>query len=350
MYATCLQCDGALARNDLIESFPVGRRLAYDAAGGRLWVVCPTCGTWNLAPVEERWLAMEEAERAYRATRARVATGEIGLARLRDGRGAVDLVRIGRPLRPEFAAWRYGERFAARHRRYQMAVGLGLVGFAANVLGVATVIAFGLGSGFSLGASALQWHLQRKGRRARIALPGEKEPMTLKGEELQRVRLVPRGEGFALRFVCRPRPYASVYDRTVELEGDDAVRAARAVLPAINAHGGDRRNVADAVTLLEDALQGPRGALFGRLSEAPPLVRFEKRLSNAPGAERWLSYVPLEKRLALEMALNEEVERRALEGELALLALAWREAEALARITDSLAVPAEIEAKVARRD
>jgi hypothetical protein len=40
--------------------------------------------------------------------------------------------------------------------------------------------------------------------------------------------------------------------------------------------------------------------------------------------------------LALEMALHEESERRALEGELALLEAAWRDAEQLANIADAL--------------
>jgi hypothetical protein len=40
--------------------------------------------------------------------------------------------------------------------------------------------------------------------------------------------------------------------------------------------------------------------------------------------------------LALEMALHEESERRALEGELALLEAAWRDAEAIAGVADGL--------------
>ncbi len=40
--------------------------------------------------------------------------------------------------------------------------------------------------------------------------------------------------------------------------------------------------------------------------------------------------------LALEMALHDERERRALEGELAALEDEWREAEMLARIADAL--------------
>ena len=54
-----------------------------------------------------------------------------------------------------------------------------------------------------------------------------------------------------------------------------------------------------------------------------------------------LNLSPVE-RLALEMALHEETERRAMEGELAMLEDAWREAEEIAAIADSMFLPAEI--------
>jgi hypothetical protein len=44
-------------------------------------------------------------------------------------------------------------------------------------------------------------------------------------------------------------------------------------------------------------------------------------------------------RLALEMAAHEETERRALEGELAELEEAWREADEIAAIADALLNP-----------
>jgi hypothetical protein len=50
-------------------------------------------------------------------------------------------------------------------------------------------------------------------------------------------------------------------------------------------------------------------------------------------------------RLALEMALHEETERAALQGELAALETAWRDAEAVAGISDSLLVPSDVDAK-----
>src|SRR5215831_13219232 len=131
MYSTCLHCHKSLGRNEAVEHFPVGRRLAFDGAKGRLWVICQHCARWNLTPIEERWEAVEESERMFRAQRLRAQTDNIGLVRLPD---ATQLIRIGQPLRPEFAAWRYGESFRRRHRK-ELAIGA-LSAFVAGVAGV----------------------------------------------------------------------------------------------------------------------------------------------------------------------------------------------------------------------
>ena len=142
MYRKCLHCASDLGRNEAIEHFPVGRRLAFDPAKGRLWVVCRTCERWNLTPLEERWEAVEECEGAFRQTRLRMSTENVGLARLAEG---LDLVRIGDPLRPEFAAWRYGDQFGRRRMKYLATSALvaGAVGGiwigSAGILGVTTV-------------------------------------------------------------------------------------------------------------------------------------------------------------------------------------------------------------------
>ena len=49
--------------------------------------------------------------------------------------------------------------------------------------------------------------------------------------------------------------------------------------------------------------------------------------------------LPRPTRLALEMALHEEQERRALEGELKALEAVWKQAEEIAAISDSLLLP-----------
>lgn len=102
--------------------------------------MCAKCGRWNLTPLEERWEAIEDCERLFRATILRSSTDQIGLARIKEG---TDLIRIGQPLRPEFAAWRYGKHLEHRRRMMYAAIGISAV---------ATVGIFAFaGSSFSLG-------------------------------------------------------------------------------------------------------------------------------------------------------------------------------------------------------
>src|ERR687895_2676805 len=147
MYHHCLFCQTDLGANESVERFPVGRRLAFDAAKGRLWVVCPRCTRWNLTPLEERWEAIEQCERLYRGTRLRASTDNVGLARLRHG---LELIRIGSPLRPEFAAWRYTAKFGRRRRDAQLLAGAGaamtIATGAAAVPGLGPVLVTGVAS------------------------------------------------------------------------------------------------------------------------------------------------------------------------------------------------------------
>jgi hypothetical protein len=71
------------------------------------------------------------------------------------------------------------------------------------------------------------------------------------------------------------------------------------------------------------------------------------RLIDGEPAVR-LARLPKDLRLALEMSLHEDSERRALDGELAELETAWRRAEEIAAIADDLLVPAEVSAKIRR--
>src|SRR5687768_17906194 len=114
MYRSCIFCSADLGANQALEAFPVGRSVAFDAARGRLWAVCGRCARWNLAPLEERWEAIEAAERLFRDTRLRTQSENIGIAKLADG---TRLIRVGEALSGELAAWRYGGRLVDRHRR-----------------------------------------------------------------------------------------------------------------------------------------------------------------------------------------------------------------------------------------
>ena len=120
----------------------------------------------------------------------------------------------------------------------------------------------------------------------------------------------------------------------VHLYGDEAQRAAGYVLPAINWAGAERREVQEAVELIEQSSRSP--------------ADFVRDVARRAGAGRRLQDLPNAARLALEMASHEESERRAMEGELAELERAWKDAEEIAAIADDLFVPAGVRATLER--
>jgi hypothetical protein len=111
------------------------------------------------------------------------------------------------------------------------------------------------------------------------------------------------------------------------------------LLPALNRMAGSRRAVQEAVAAIEDA--GHPEAYVARIGAALPRSDVT---AGMPKSHARLQSLPVATRLALEMALHEEQERRALAGELVDLELAWREAEEIAAIADDMFVPAEHEA------
>lgn len=335
VYSTCLFCNASLGGNEAIESFPVGRRLAFDSANGRLWVVCRKCERWNLSPLEERWEAIEMCERIFRDTRLRVSTDNIGLARVA---GGLELVRIGPALRPEFAAWRYGDQFGRRRRRKLIRVGLG-VGIVGGA--VAGGIALGVSAGVGFGSGG--WWIWRgiyAGYRriaygspeaivARVPYQDEEygpQVIPLRRRALADVRLGTAGPGKLLLSLPVARPNSR---ELVHLTGEDAQRAAGYVLPAINWAGAEKTEVEQAVHLIESSRKAPS--------------EFVHDVAREAGIGRRLQELPNAARLALEMAAHEDSERRAMEGELALLETAWRQAEEIAKIADNLLVPPSVD-------
>lgn len=332
MYSTCIYCKRPLGTNAVVESFPVGRRLAFDPAKGRLWVVCRRCERWNLSPLEERWEAFEECERLFRGTRLRASTDNVGLAKLAEG---LELVRVGAPLRPEFAAWRYGDQFGRRRRRAVLwtAAGIAVVG-AVSIGGAAA----GVGAGFAPQLPNLLLNLPI---RAKVRAPdGRVLKFRLPDVQKARFLMEPTAEHWVLS--------VKHTKGTETFEGDDARRIATQLLPAINRMSGSRQSVQDAVAKLEQAGDPERylARIAAELAPAPA-----RRGYGAPfikGKPGVVQKLPAPTRLALEMALHEEQEMRALLGELVELELAWQEAEEIARIADDLLVPADIEASLAR--
>jgi hypothetical protein len=338
MYSTCLFCNGSLGANTVIEEFPVGERLAFDSAKGRLWVVCRRCERWNLTPVEERWEAIESCERRFRDTRLRISTDNIGLARLREG---LELVRIGAPQRPEFAAWRYGDQFGRRRKRKIIRVGVGVGAIGGVAAGLVTA---GVAAGVSFAGG--WWALSRAAEAgykrivygnpkevvAHVPVPG-KPHLALRRKDLPKVQLglEPSGAGQWRILVPDPDNLMAVHASTdpcyVQLTGDNAIRAAGVILPAVNWEGASAVELSKATDLVEqvDSVE--------QLFEEAVTRRAKVRSTDADLA---LTAYHAPMRLALEMAAHEESERRALEGELTQLVAAWKQAEEIAAIADNL--------------
>ncbi len=319
MYSTCLFCNQSLGANQSVEEFPVGRRLAFDQRRGRLWVICRKCEKWNLTPLEERWEAIEECEKLFRDARKRVSTDNIGLARLDEG---LELIRIGNPLRPEFAAWRYGDQFGRRFRKYLVTAGVG--GGLYSILATAGIV--GVWGGSFLLTGLMLLHNGRDvfvSRRTIARVPdGDGEQLNVRVQDAIESSIVPGEERYSWALKLR----IGWRTREIVLQGDEARRVAARVVPHMNKIGAFKKQVDDSVDLIEEC-GGPERFLSW-VARNPPKGFFADR--------HWLG---------VEMAVNEENERRALEGELAFLEAAWKDAEEIAAIADRLTLPREVNEK-----
>ncbi|MFI5229881.1 MAG: hypothetical protein ACHQWU_12485 [Gemmatimonadales bacterium] len=347
MYSTCLFCNGALGANERVEHFPVGSRLAFDSDKGRLWAVCRHCARWNLSPLEERWEAIEECERLFRGTYVRVSTDNIGLARLHDG---LELIRVGAPLRPEFAAWRYGPNFGRRRRRTHAVAGATIAAAALAGIAIGPTIAPALTLGAlsiivvpglttvmgvvpMIGALAARDYIQHD--RVVAKLTQGRRKFTVRAKHVDDIELVVRGE--------RPEDATLAVPHDggwTEFTGAAAIHATSVVVSGANRFGAANGRVDDAVRQIERA-----GDATGYLVEASTRNRWRGgRLVSLVNDYRGLGAMRLTstERLALEMAVHEENERRAMDGELAVLAAAWRDAEEIAAICDDDLTPPKL--------
>jgi hypothetical protein len=346
MYRACLFCARTLARNREVEEFPVGRTIAFDPARGRLWAVCGRCGRWNLAPLAERWEAVEALEARFRDTRLRAHSENVGVGRLRDG---TRLVRIGAVLPVELATWRYGDSLVRRHRRARWAAatilgypgivlmtatGPALVPAAAAVLGTASI---GLVAGYLYKTFREEW---TRTEPVLLSLEGadapEGRPFPIRTAHLPNARLV-AGAGDAIELhvpdIRVPRAYTlgvrRATGKTVVLADAAARQVLRRGLPHLNRTGAPAKQIEEVVREIERA-----GGASGLLSS----VGGQYAIPELPPA--WTGFgAGAVGTLALEMALHEEEERRVLQGEIFLWEAAWREAEAIASIADALPGP-----------
>ena len=346
MYSTCIFCSSPLGSNEMLERFPVGRRVAYDQDTGRLWAVCRTCERWNLSPIETRWEAIEDAERLFRQTPLKVAGENIGLAQTNEG---LELVRIGAPPKLEMAAWRYGDQFGRRFRRriaLLSAYTIGASGPTAAVVltALGVVVAPALSMAMSAGCIASSFGMMmfmRPGKPRFFVHNPSGGLLRLTNQDARLAVLVPDAvDAWRLELSHSEVKFGKLQrsKSRVAMRGEDATRALSRLLPFLNWGGGSKGSVVDAVETIEAT--GSTDKLLALASR--DTTQLKTHLKTVHG-EAAVGALPERIRLAMEMALHDDDERRAMEGELAALAARWKEADELAKIADSLALPESVE-------
>ncbi len=357
MFTRCIFCHRDLPTNETVENFPVGRQIAFDPGRGRLWAVCPACRRWNLAPIEERWEALEELEKLTR-DRARLLSKTDNIALFRAGE--IELVRVGSAQLQEEAWWRYGRELVRRRRIYTALTAAGTAAVIGAVAG---------GAAAGVGIFGGWWMFGRAGR----ALP--KLTRTLKfgrtawsgsaacpscGATLTSIRFRDRGglvalpdgeEGVAVAMGCMNCDYGSAtrYRRDLRrelrrIEHPRRGRRSGAGPIAADRHLGEESGYVirgiEAEHLLRRTLAYHHysGARENQVRDATRLIQetgsateLTRRIASR-GTR--LSRIGTTESFAFEIAVNEESERRLLELELAALEERWQEEEELAAIVD----------------
>lgn len=317
IFSRCLFCHAAIPDNDTFEGLTRGERFAFDHQRGRLWVICSTCKRWNLIPIEERWEALEALERIARdEARLLVQTENIGLLRV----GQVELIRIGRANLPEEAWWRYGRELTSRRVRFRRlsltmgaltgAVALGGFTVGVGVLGV-------LGIGPVLHTIARETKFGPIAWRGRATCPNCNS--VLREVQFQNTRRVilaqDDGGAIELRFRCyRCRPEA--LNAGYRLTGVSAEHLLRRILAYRHYQGASEAQIKASTAVLDE---------IGSASDLTQRLALQRvHLGELPRAHA----------LALEIAINEQTERKLLELELKELEARWLQEEELAAIVD----------------
>lgn len=315
-------------------------------------MICIHCGQWNLLPLEERWEALEEAERSATTAESRVEGGRIGLARTADG---LELLRATGLPDADIANWRYGRRLQQRRSLLWWIAGASMV--LAVVLGARAGLAsgsrdLGIYAGLfsavwlgliwrdpprlwmkivpDIGASERVWQWQSCQIRFERSSPAA--PPSL---------VVPRRSG------------------ELHLQGPFAAAFLASFFPRVNGADCNGASIDRAVARVADAERKfdrepePRRKRGGRRRKstdpAPAPVRPLRpweRLALRHLGQPLLAQNP-EQRLALEMAVTEEVEQLQLSRRATAALSEWPEQEEIAAIADDLLIPESIRERLA---
>lgn len=287
--------------------------MAFEPETGRVWAICAACGEWNLAPIEDRWEAVEDCEGLYHAAVERAGADGVAVART----GGVELIRIGSRSGPELMTLRYSKRVRVRGRVAGVRRWIGKVGTGVGVVGGGIVGGLLMGPvGLVLGFLTMMVVFELldvlpNPVLARVPL-GDGQWVDLKRREMRGVRLVPEDDG---KWVLRLLP-------GVELRTTAAMEAARYILPVLNRSGIEIDDLRKARNYVRK-----KGRTAMRVFSAASLRRGRQRTARLVALDPHI-------RLALEIVASEESERRALSAGFHQLRESWKNANDLAVIQD----------------
>ncbi len=316
----CLFCHVPFDEGWRFGGLPPAWRIAFDPGRDRIWIVCDSCYRWNLWPPEEQGGAMAALDRVATSRGQILArTENIALMAV----GDVILIRVGKASLHERAWWRYGREIQTREMAFR-STGARISAYAYGAL-AAVAESVGLGDRnfkvrFEEGITAEVLRWRRFGWAAwfgRLRCPSC-------GSYLRAARfdlswwfypMLDEEGRLALGVPC-PRCDPWTPEKIYHLQGYEAESVLRRVLAYQNITGADEKALEDAVREVEGA-GSPEDFLRSVAREAP-----------------FLRELGFPRAVGLEIALNEGVERRALEAEARGLEFMWRREEELARIMD----------------
>jgi hypothetical protein len=305
--------------------------MAFDPVRGRLWAVCEACHRWNLAPIEERWEALEELDRLV-TDRGKLLSQTDNIALIRAGE--MEIVRVGRATQlVEEAWWRYGRELRERRSRHSRLSWI--------EMGAALTISVTAGGAWWYFQGDLLSKIARWRKFGSIAWNGQLDCPRC-GNVLTQLRFRDTGHlivvpgtpqradlehepvGIALQWRCTQCRYADK-EGGLHIAGITAQRVLQRSLAWHHYAGASEKRIREATQAIEAAGTVDRFA-FNVAEKSPTIESLNKKTRRTES-------------IALEIALNDDAERRLLELELKDLEERWREEELLAAIVDDELTP-----------
>ena len=329
MYSHCIGCSRRFGIDSSIQGLPLNAHFAFDQIQGRLWLICERCGEWNLWALEERWELLQECGALFERSRDRIRVDGLSIAEV----NGIKLTNVGKSTLPDMLAWRYGRRITHKVRRTQLrlvqfssgSLAAGVVGWLGGLWNPLLPLGLLVGAVWAhvavVGASA-------SSRPVWVHCEPGAPPRFVSAKQLltSNLEIDKKGE-LSLEIGATAQP--------IRVFGTELTLLLMRFLPRINGISATPDDVSRAVELAEvlSHSAGPVVALVDRVRRRS--IRLDRRKINP---REWLGMTNIE-RVALEIMLNQEFERRVLAGDAAILRRAHEQAEKIAAIADNLLIP-----------